>query len=76
MSGEWNNETYGTDELIPQVLALVPPEWPLDVVSSFFKRSLRRQLHDKATGEILKAISAGQNMEVHQLLYPPCSRSD
>lgn len=52
-----------------QVLALVPPEWPLDVVSSFFQRSLRRQLHDKASGEILKAISAGQNMEV-SLSYP------
>jgi hypothetical protein len=34
------------------------------VVSSFFQRSLRRQLHDKASGEIVKAISAGQNMEV------------
>lgn len=47
-----------------EVLALVPPEWPLDVVSSFFQRSIRRQLHDKASGEIVKAISAGQNMEV------------
>lgn len=47
-----------------EVLALVPPEWPLDVVSSFFKRSLRRQLHDKSSGEILKGIAAGQNMEV------------
>ena len=47
-----------------QVLALVPPEWPLDVVSSFFQRSIRRQSHDKASGEILKAISAGQNIEV------------
>jgi hypothetical protein len=49
------------------VLALVPPEWPLDVVSSFFQRSVRRQLHDKASGEIVKAISAGQNMEVSLL---------
>lgn len=52
---------FPTDD---QVLALVPPEWPLDVVSSFFQRSIRRQSHDKASGEILKAISAGQNIEV------------
>lgn len=51
-----------------KVLALVPSEWPLDVVSSFFQRSLRRQLHDRASWQILKAISAGQNLEVRCFL--------
>ena len=45
------------------MLALVPNEWPVDVVSSFFQRSLRRQLHDRASWQILKSISAGQNLE-------------
>lgn len=44
----------------------MPPEWPVDVVSSFFERSLRRQLHDRASWQVLKAISAGQNLETSE----------
>jgi len=44
----------------------MPNEWPLDVVSSFIQRSLRRQIHDRATWQILKAISAGQNLETSE----------
>ena len=58
------------------MLALVPPEWPLDVVSSFFQRSIRRQLHDKASGEIVKAISAGQNMEVSPTTFFCCVQAN
>lgn len=36
-------------------------------MSSFLGRSLRRTLHEQHQGQILKAISAGQNLEV----YPP-----
>ena len=48
------------------MLDLVPPDWPLDDVSSFFKRSLRRQIHDRASWQILKSISAGQNLQVSE----------
>ena len=50
-------------QLIPaQVLALIPPEWPVETVSTFFQRSLRRQLHEQHTWQILKSIAAGQNL--------------
>lgn len=45
---------------------MLPPEWPLDVVSSFIQRALRRQLHDQHTWQILKAISAGENMAISE----------
>jgi hypothetical protein len=59
---------FSLTTLIVQVLALVPPEWPLDVVSSFFQRSIRRQLHEKTSWQVLKAISAGQNLQVIGLM--------
>ncbi|RSH83741.1 hypothetical protein EHS25_005356 [Saitozyma podzolica] len=46
------------------ILEMVPSEWPLDVVSSFVQRSLRRQLHAQASWRILKSISSGQNLQV------------
>lgn len=45
------------------MLKLVPDEWPLDVVSTFFQRGLRRELHGRASWQILKSISAGQNLQ-------------
>ena len=45
-----------------EVLRLLPPEWPLASVSMFFQRSLRRQMHDQHTWQILKSIAAGQNL--------------
>jgi hypothetical protein len=47
-----------------KVIPLVPPDWPLNVMSSFLARSFRRTLHAKHEGQIVKAISAGQNLEV------------
>ncbi|OCF74776.1 hypothetical protein I204_05158 [Kwoniella mangroviensis CBS 8886] len=49
-----------------EVLGQMPNDWPLDEVSSFLKRSFRRGLHDRSTWGVLKAISAGQNMEVSE----------
>ena len=51
---------------IAQVLRLVPSDWPMQAVSTFFQQSLRRQMHDKSTAQILKAIAAGQNLEVRR----------
>lgn len=49
-----------------QVLSLVPDEWPLDEVSTFFQRGLRRELHNKATSQIFKSIAAGQNLQTSE----------
>jgi hypothetical protein len=47
-----------------KVISLVPPNWSLNVLSSFLARSLRRTLHARHEGQIVKSISAGQNLEV------------
>ncbi|EIW70778.1 hypothetical protein TREMEDRAFT_68217 [Tremella mesenterica DSM 1558] len=47
-----------------RVLRLVPDDWPLEVISGFYQRGLRRGLHEKASGGIMKAIAAGQNLQV------------
>ncbi|WVQ99304.1 hypothetical protein IAU59_006436 [Kwoniella sp. CBS 9459] len=49
-----------------EVLGQMPNDWPLDEVSSFIKRSMRRGMHERATWGVLKAISAGQNLEVSE----------
>lgn len=51
-----------------QVVAMVPITWPLNVMSSFLSRSFRRTLHARHEQQLVKAISAGQNLEVR--LYP------
>lgn len=54
-----------TDDV--QVVSAVPPTWPLAKLSSFLSRSLRRTLHARHEGMIVKAIAAGQNLEVCML---------
>ncbi|WWC89446.1 uncharacterized protein L201_004370 [Kwoniella dendrophila CBS 6074] len=49
-----------------EVLGQMPNDWPLDEVSSFLKRSIRRGLHERSTWSVLKAISAGQNLKVSE----------
>lgn len=43
---------------------MIPPEWPLRILSTFVTRSLRRTLHAHHEGQIVKAISTGQNLAV------------
>ena len=43
---------------------MIPPEWPLRILSTFVTRSLRRTLHAHHEGQIVKAISQGQNLAV------------
>ncbi|KAI6127527.1 hypothetical protein EV401DRAFT_1854421 [Pisolithus croceorrhizus] len=54
---------------IPDVISLIPESWPLHSISSFLARSLRRSVHAKHEGQIVKAICAGQNLEVLQRSY-------
>ncbi|WWC70320.1 uncharacterized protein I206_104270 [Kwoniella pini CBS 10737] len=49
-----------------EVLGQMPNDWPLDEVSNFLKRSIRRGLHEQSTWGVLKAISAGQNLEISE----------
>lgn len=46
------------------VISLIPPSWPLRVLSTFLTRSFRRTLHAAHEGAIVKAISAGENLAV------------
>lgn len=51
---------------VKEVLKKAPNDWPLDVVTTFYQRSVRRQLHERSKWQILKAISAGQNLETSE----------
>ncbi|KAH9478601.1 Transforming growth factor-beta receptor-associated protein 1 [Psilocybe cubensis] len=46
------------------VISMVPPKWPVNMMNSFLSRSFRRTLHVQQEGKIIKNISAGQNLEV------------
>ncbi|KAL7421749.1 hypothetical protein Q5752_003520 [Cryptotrichosporon argae] len=48
---------------VGEVLPLVPDDWPVNVISTFYQRSLRRALHTQATWSILKSVAAGENLE-------------
>lgn len=55
---------------VDEVLDMAPGDWPLDAVTTFYRRSYRRLLQEKTTGLILKSIAAGQNLEVSGRAYP------
>lgn len=47
----------------------MPSDWPLSGMASFLSRSFRRTQHAKNEGQIIKAISSGQNVEVVEQSY-------
>ncbi|KAJ9103369.1 hypothetical protein QFC19_004468 [Naganishia cerealis] len=47
-----------------QVIDMIPPDWSVSSMSDFFTRAMKRQLHEKATWRVIKAISAGQNSAI------------
>jgi hypothetical protein len=49
-----------------EITSMLPPEWRFDVVSSFLQRAIRRSQHESHTWQILKAISAGENMGISE----------
>ena len=49
---------------VDEVLATVPPEWPLRVLSSFLARSFRRTLHAHHEAQLVKAVAASENLAV------------
>ncbi|BEJ17778.1 hypothetical protein CspHIS471_0700460 [Cutaneotrichosporon sp. HIS471] len=51
---------------VDEVLDMAPGDWPLDTVTTFYRRSYRRLLQEKTTGLILKSIAAGQNLETSE----------
>ncbi|KAJ7452354.1 hypothetical protein B0H11DRAFT_2073067 [Mycena galericulata] len=57
-----NSQAMNLDVL--DVIPMVPAQWPLKVMSSFLARSFRRTIHARQEGRIVKAISAGQNLDV------------
>ncbi|KAJ7063354.1 hypothetical protein C8F01DRAFT_984930 [Mycena amicta] len=48
------------------VMPMVPPKWPLAAISSFLTRSLRRTVDARHQGRIVRAMSAGQNLDVKE----------
>ena len=49
---------------ILDIIDLLPPSWPLHLLQDFLSRSFRRTLHAQHQGQLVKAISASQNLEV------------
>ncbi|TDL25106.1 hypothetical protein BD410DRAFT_819897 [Rickenella mellea] len=62
-----NSQAINLD--VADVLALVPPDWPLNALSSFLARSFRRTLHTEHEGALVKAICEGQNLEISDRTY-------
>lgn len=57
-----NSQSMNLETL--DILALLPPEWPLHLLQDFLSRSFRRTLHAQHQGQLVKAICASQNLEV------------
>jgi len=51
---------------VSEVVFQLPPELPLSVISPFMSRALRRSAHDQQEGQILKALSFGQNLHTSE----------
>lgn len=49
---------------ILDILSHLPPSWPLHLLQDFLSRSFRRTLHSQHEGQLVKAISASQNLQV------------
>ncbi|KLO19340.1 hypothetical protein SCHPADRAFT_935413 [Schizopora paradoxa] len=62
-----NSQAINLD--VVDVIDFVPSDWPLSGMASFLSRSFRRTQHAKNEGQIIKAISAGQNVEVVEQSY-------
>ncbi|KAJ7097878.1 hypothetical protein B0H15DRAFT_945449 [Mycena belliarum] len=58
-----NSQAMNLD-VVDVVIPIVPVKWPLKVMSSFLARSFRRTVHARQEGRIVKALAAGQNLEV------------
>ncbi|KAG6815680.1 hypothetical protein H0H93_009226, partial [Arthromyces matolae] len=57
-----NSQAKNLDIL--DIIPTIPPDWSLNLMSSFLARSFRRTLHLQHETKIIKTISAGQNLEV------------
>ncbi|KAJ7235454.1 hypothetical protein B0H12DRAFT_1141579 [Mycena haematopus] len=57
-----NSQAMNLD--VTDVIPTLPPQWPLKAMSSFLARSFRRTVHARQEGRIVKAIAAGQNLDV------------
>lgn len=56
---------FSDEEMIPQM----PDSWPLELVYSFVERSWRRSLHAGFEGQILKQLSAAENLQTSELFF-------
>uniref|UniRef100_A0A0K3C490 BY PROTMAP: gi/472583522/gb/EMS21155.1/ TGF beta receptor associated protein [Rhodosporidium toruloides NP11] gi/647396884/emb/CDR39543.1/ RHTO0S04e06238g1_1 [Rhodosporidium toruloides] n=1 Tax=Rhodotorula toruloides TaxID=5286 RepID=A0A0K3C490_RHOTO len=52
-----------------EVLSLVPDDYPLQVLSRYLSRSLRRSLHVQQERSILKSLALGQNLVVQERAF-------
>ncbi|KAK7020572.1 hypothetical protein R3P38DRAFT_2970278 [Favolaschia claudopus] len=57
-----NSQAMNLD--VVDVIPTLPVKWPLKIMSSFLARSFRRTVHERQEGRIVKAIAAGQNLDV------------
>lgn len=69
-----NSQAVNLDVL--DVISLVPSNWPLSMMTSFLERSFRRTLHAQLEGNIIKNMSAGQNLEVKDWTWEDLREAD
>ncbi|KDQ09152.1 hypothetical protein BOTBODRAFT_179324 [Botryobasidium botryosum FD-172 SS1] len=59
---------------VPEVILQLPPELPLSTITPFMSRALRRNAHEEQEGQILKALSFGQNLYISDRAWTMCQR--
>jgi hypothetical protein len=57
-------ERFGGWFDVGEVLALLPDEWSVDIVSGYLINSLRRLVREKAESGVIRALSDAQNSQV------------
>ncbi|GAA6028594.1 hypothetical protein JCM8097_007301 [Rhodosporidiobolus ruineniae] len=57
-----------------EVLPLIPPTFPLHLLTPYLSRSLRRSLHSQQEANILKSLASAQNFAVSEAVYELQSR--
>jgi len=57
-----------TEMDVTKVLLVLPDNWQLSLVETFLTRTLRRNLHDKQEGKIVRSLYKGESIQVQSEL--------
>ena len=65
-------ERFGSWYDISEVLALIPPDWSVELLSGFLIGAFRRLVEEKNEAMITKALSGAENLQVASTLIEKC----